>query len=200
MEGELRALLEQIRSQAQAEREGILSEGRARAAELRARGQEELRKLEEQERRRLERRLAVDQDRLLGESRLEQRAGLLAVRREWIDRAFQLAGRRLAERCASPGYEALLEALMKEAAEALGGEGELRVAGQDLELARGLARRLGLTHELRAEGSQPGTVIALARDRRVDNSLATRLAEAARSMEREVARLLFGESPGRQDG
>jgi vacuolar-type H+-ATPase subunit E/Vma4 len=44
---------------------------------------------------------------------------------------------------------------------------------------------------VRAEGNQPGTAVAVARDRRVDNSLATRLQEAARSMEREVARLLF---------
>jgi len=191
VEEEARVLLDDIRTQAEAEREAILAEGRAQAAAVRERARAEIHGLEEEARRQLERRLGVDRDRLLGESRLEARSGLLAVRREWIRQAFKLAEQRLAERCSSPDYEALLAALLREAAEALGGEGELRVAAQDLTLARELAGRLGLPREVRAEGDRPGTAVAVARDRRVDNSLATRLQEAARSMEREVARLLF---------
>jgi len=193
VEEEARVLLDDIRTQAEAEREAILAEGRAQAAAVRERARAEIHGLEEEARRQLERRLGVDRDRLLGESRLEARSGLLAVRREWIRRAFELAERRLFERCSSPGYEALLAALLREAAEALGGEGELRVAAQDLTLARELAGRLGLPQVVRAEGDRPGTAVAVARDRRVDNSLATRLQEAARSMEREVARLLFAD-------
>jgi vacuolar-type H+-ATPase subunit E/Vma4 len=199
-EEEARVLLDEILAQAAAERERILSEGRARAAAIRASGEAEIRRLESEALHQLERRLAVDEDRILGESRLEARTGLLTVRREWIDRAFQLAGRRLAERCASPGYEGLLASLMREAAEALGGEGELRVAEADLELARGVVSRLGLPHEVQAEGGEQGTVIAVSSGRRVDNSLTTRLQEASRSLEREVAGLLFVEpdvQPGR---
>jgi vacuolar-type H+-ATPase subunit E/Vma4 len=70
------------------------------------------------------------------------------------------------------------------------------VAGSDLELARGVARRLGLPHPVTAEGDEPGTVVAVSGGRRVDNSLSTRLAEASRSMEREVARILFAEQVG----
>ena len=191
VEEEARVLLDDIQAQAEAERERILAEGRAQAVAVRDRALAGIHGLEEEARRQLQRRLGVDQDRILGESRLEARTALLTVRREWIQRAFQLAERRLAERCSSPGYEALLAALLREAAEALGGEGELRVAGPDLALARALASRLGVPQAVRAEGDQPGTVLAVARDRRVDNSLATRLQEAARSMEREVARLLF---------
>jgi len=197
VEEEARVLLDDIRVQAEAERERILSEGRGKAAAVRERALAEIRGLEEEARRQLERRLGVDRDRIQGESRLEARSGLLAMRREWIRRAFELAERRLSERCSSPGYEALLAALLREAAEALGGgEGELRVAGQDLAPARALVSRLGLPQTVRAEGGRPGTVVAVARDRRVDNSLATRLEQAARSMEREVAGILFAAAGG----
>jgi vacuolar-type H+-ATPase subunit E/Vma4 len=188
---EARVLLDEIRAQAEAERQRIVQEGRDRAAAVWEKAQVEVRRLEAEALRQLERRLAVDEDRILGEARLEAGGRLLAVRREWIERVFQLAGRRLAERCASPAYEDLLAALMREAAAELGGPGELRVAEADLELARKVARRLGLTHEVRGEGGEPGTMIAVSRDRRVDNSLATRLQVAERSLEREVARLLF---------
>ncbi len=192
-EEQARVLLDEIRAQAEAERDRLLAEGRARGEAIRAEGRAGIRSLEAEAQRRLERRLAVDQDRILGESRLEERTSLLTVRREWIDRAFQVAGRRLAERCASPAYERLLEALLREAAQAIGGEGELRVAEADLGLARALVGRLGLPHSVRAEGGAPGTAIAVSRDRRVDNSLGTRLLEASRALEREVARLLFAE-------
>jgi len=192
-------LLQAIRSQAEAERERILAEGRARAEEVRARGREQVRGREEEALRALERRLAVERERILGESRLEERADLLGVRREWIQRAFRLAGRLLAERCATPAYEGLLAALLREAAAALGGTGELRVAEADLELARRLARGLGRAHEVRAEGREPGTALAVSGGRRVDNSLATRLEQAAGSMERDIARLLFAE-PGAEHG
>lgn len=188
---EARVLLDDIQAQAEAERGRILAEGRAQASAVRERALAGIRGLEGEARRQLERRLGVDQDRILGESRLEARTGLLAVRREWIQRAFAQAERLLAERCSSPGYGALLAALLREAAEALGGEGELRVAGPDLALARELVGRLGWPQAVRAEGDQPGTAVAVAQDRRVDNSLATRLQEAARSMEREVAGILF---------
>lgn len=185
-------LLAEIRAQSEAERERILEQGRARVGAIRAEAAEAIRRLQDEAERQLARRLAVDRDRILGEARLEVRARVLEARREWIGRAFQEARGRLEKRCASPEYADLLQRLIREAAEAAGREGELQVARQDLELCRRLVAELDLKLEVRAVTEEAGTVIVVTGDRRADNSLRTRLEEAARSLEQAVARLLFG--------
>ncbi len=193
-EPEVQALLEEIRSQSEAESRRVLEEGRARVAEIRARVEGEVRRLEVEAERQLARRLAVDEDRLRGEARLELRTQVLAARRQWLDRAFQEARRRLEQRCASPEYGELLPRLVREAAAAVGGRGILKVAEEDVEPARRAVRELGLEFEVRGETSPQGSVIASSSDglRRADNGLWTRLEQAGRSREQEVARLLFG--------
>jgi len=191
-EAEDQVLLAEIQAQAEAVRERVLAEGRGRAAAFRSQAEQEIRRLEAEATRQLERRLAMDKERIRGDARLAAGVRVLAAKREWVDRAFQAARRRLAERCASPQYGPQLKRLLREASAAAGGEVELRVAKADVELARSLVRELGLPQEVRAEGGEPGTAIAVSPGRRADNSLETRLREACRSLEQEVARLLFG--------
>jgi vacuolar-type H+-ATPase subunit E/Vma4 len=202
-----RVLLAEVQGQADAEREKVLAEGRSHAAAVRAKADEEIRRLEAGQARLLERRLAVDRDRILGEARLAAGERELAAGREWMSRAFQAARSELAARTASPEYGPTMRRLLRDAAAAAGiafgagaaGAGadcELCVCEADADLARRLVRELGLACRVRAEGGQPGTAIALSPGRRVDNSLAARLTEAERSMEQEVARLLFGALPG----
>ncbi len=193
-EPEVQALLEEIRGQSEAESRRILEEGQARISELRARSEGEIRRLEAEAERQLARRLSIDEDRLRGEARLELRTRVLAARRQWLDRAFREAGKRLEQRCSSAEYGALLPRLAREAAAAVGGQGILRVAREDLELAGRAVRELGLDFEVRGEAARKGTLIASSSDglRRADNGIWTRLEQAARGREQEIARLLFG--------
>jgi len=189
-EPEVQALLEEIRSQSELERQRILEEGRSRVSEIRTRSDEQVRRLEAEAERQLQRRLSVDEDRLRGEARLESRTRVLAARRQWLDRAFQEARNLLEKRCSSAEYGKLLPRLAREAAAAVGDRGVLRVAQGDLELAR----TAGLDFEVRGEEGRKGTVIAMSPDglRQADNGIWTRLEQAERTREQEVARLLFG--------
>ena len=191
-EPEVQALLEEIRSQSELERQRILEEGRSRVSEIRTRSDEQVRRLEAEAERQLQRRLSVDEDRLRGEARLESRTRVLAARRQWLDRAFQEARNLLEKRCSSAEYGKLLPRLAREAAAAVGDRGVLRVAQGDLELAR----TAGLDFEVRGEEGRKGTVIAMSPDglRQADNGIWTRLEQAERTREQEVARLLFGGS------
>ncbi len=193
-EPEVQALLEEIRGQSEAESRRILEEGQARISELRARSEEQIRRLEAEAQRQLERRLSIDEDRLRGEARLELRRRVLAARRQWLDRAFQEARKRLEQRCSAAEFGELVPRLVREAAAAVGGQGVLQVAREDLGLARQAVQELGLDFEVRGEAERKGTVIASSSDglRRADNGIWTRLEQAARSREQEVARLLFG--------
>jgi len=189
-EPEVQALLEEIRSQSELERQRILEEGRSRVSEIRTRSDEQVRRLEAEAERQLQRRLSIDEDRLRGEARLESRTRVLAARRQWLDRAFQEARNQLEKRCSSAEYGKLLPRLAREAAAAVGDRGVLRVAQGDLELAR----KAGLDFEVRGEEGRKGTVIAMSPDglRLADNGIWTRLEQAERTREQEVARLLFG--------
>jgi vacuolar-type H+-ATPase subunit E/Vma4 len=192
-EPEVQALLEEIRSQSEAESQRLLDEAEGRLSEIRARSEERIRRLEAEAQHQLERRLSIDEDRLRGEARLELRTRVLAARRQWLDRAFQEARKRLEQRCSSAEYGELLPRLVREAAEAVGGQGVLRVAREDLELARGAVRELDLGFEVRGEEGPRGILVASSGDglRRADNGVWTRLEQAGRSREQEVARLLF---------
>jgi vacuolar-type H+-ATPase subunit E/Vma4 len=194
-EPEVQALLEEIRSQSEAESRHVLEEGRARVAEIRARTEGEIRRLEAEGERQLEHRLGIDEDRLRGEAALGLRTRVLAARRQWLDRAFQEARGRLERRCSSAEYGELLPRLVREAAAAVGGQGLLKVAEEDAEAARTAVRELGLDFEVRGEAAPKGSVVAGSGDglRRADNGVWTRLEQAGRSREQEIARLLFEE-------
>jgi vacuolar-type H+-ATPase subunit E/Vma4 len=194
-EPEVQALLEEIRGQSEAESRRVQEEGRARVAEIRARAEGEIRRLEAEGERQLARRLAIDEDRLRGEAALELRTRVLAARRQWLDRAFQVARQRLERRCSSAEYGELLPRLVREAAAAVGRQGVLRVAEQDVEPARAAVRELGLDFEVRGEAAPRGSVVAGSGDglRQADNGVWTRLEQAGRSREQEIARLLFEE-------
>lgn len=185
------ALLDAVRAQAQVERAAILSEARARAGEARAKSEAEVRALRAELICIFEREMAVEGERVVGEAGMAAAARDLAARRQWIARVFDAAGKEIAGRAAGPDYPAMLTRLLAQAAAAAGEGCALVVRGEDLALARRIAGDTGPAREVRGEGSEPGTAIAVSAGRRVDNSLAARLAEARRRMEQDVARLLF---------
>ncbi len=189
------ALLAAVRAQAQTERAAILSGARARAGELLAQGEAEVRALRAELTRRFEREMAVERERVVGEATMAAAARDLEERRRWIGRVFDEAERDIARMAAGPGYPAVLARLLAQAAEAAGEGCTLVVREEDLALARRLLRDAAPGREVRAMPAGPGTAVAETAGRRVDNSLSSRLAEARRRMEQEVARLLF-QDPG----
>jgi vacuolar-type H+-ATPase subunit E/Vma4 len=160
-------LLAAIKEQGERERNAVLAEAEAKAREISSRGEAEAARLRCEAMSRLERELAAEGERLLGEARREARNERLAVKRRILAEAVARARMQLSRAATGSGALAAL------AAEALAAAGE------------------GATVETDAA---KGTVIARSRDgrTRVDNSLATRLERAAAVEEVELARLLFG--------
>lgn len=194
-EEQVQALLADIVAQAEADRARILEDRRARLKAIDERIEKETRGLEAEASRRLEQSLRVEQDRIEGRMLQERRNGLLAVRREWLERAFTGAEGRIAELCSGQSYPRALRSLIVQALEAIGEAGELAVARRDVELAGTLVRELTPGCAVRGEGGEAGTVRVSSPDglRRVDNSLASRLRRARLAMEPQISRLLFGE-------
>ncbi len=194
-EEQVQALLADIAAQAEADRARILEDQRARQEAIEARIEKEIRILEVEASRRLEQSLLVEQDRIAGRLLQERRNALLAIRREWLERAFTGAERKIAELCSGEGYGRALRSLVAQAVGAIGETGELAVARQDVAQARGLVRELAPGCTVRGEGEEAGTVRVTSPDglRRVDNSLASRLQRARLVIEPVISRLLFGE-------
>jgi vacuolar-type H+-ATPase subunit E/Vma4 len=194
-EEQVQALLSDIVAQAEADRARILEGERAQLEAIASRTDQEIRRLEADASRRLERSLLVEQERIAGRLLQEQRRALLAVRREWLEKAYAGAERKIAERCAGEGYRQALRRLVAQAAGALGEAGELQVARQDVEMARALVRELAPGCTVQGEGEEAGTVRVSSPDglRRVDNSLGSRLKRARLAIEPQLSRLLFAE-------
>lgn len=190
-EGE--ALLEEIRRHADSERKKILEEASARVETSRKSADTEVRAMEAEARRSLERRVALDRNRIAGDIENEARTRSLAARREALGKAFVDAREEISRAAAGPRYRAALLTLAREAAAVLGEPGAILFARRDEALGREITAELGLRSEVRSEGDEPGTVVAVSPDgrRRADNSLAVRLANAELLLETEVARRLF---------
>jgi vacuolar-type H+-ATPase subunit E/Vma4 len=194
-EEQVQALLADIAAQAEADRARILEEQRKQLEAIDGRVEKELRSLEAEASRRLEQSLRVEQDRIEGRMLQERRSALLAVRRQWLERAYAGAERRIAELCSGESYPRALRRLIAQALEAIGQAGELAVARQDVAQAEALMRELAPGCTVRGVGEEIGTVRVSSPDglRRVDNSLASRLARARLAVEPEISRLLFGQ-------
>ena len=164
------ALFDAIEDRAGEERARIRAEAEARAGQIGASADAEIERLKAAAMRALEKELAAERQRLLGEARMRARIGRLETKRRFLAEAFKLAGERIARLAAGEGNRAALEGL---AAEAKAEVGEPCVV------------------EVRAED---GTVTARSPDgrRSADNSPATRLGRAQAGAEPQVAQLLFG--------
>ena len=186
-------LVAEISKEAESERERILAAALKRSQEFGAATEAQLRRLAEDNARRLAARLAMERERIDGGIKVEEGRRRLEAMREGLDAAFGRARTRLAELCASPRYAEAFAQLLREALAAIGDPGEIVVARLDEERCRALLAELGIDARVRAEGDEPGTVVVTARDgqRTVDNSIATRLARLQQMREEEIARVLF---------
>lgn len=173
-------LIQAIDERAAEERARILADGEASARETLAAADAECARAEAEALAVLEKDLAVDRVRLLGQARMRARTDGLARRRALLEEAFRLAGERLAVLRRGPGAPGALRRLAEEARAAVGEPCRVQASAADW------------------------TVTAESADgrRRVDNGLDGRLARARAAAEHEVARILFGSSgaPGVSEG
>ena len=173
-EQEPRQLFSAIEERAGEERARIRAEAETRARVTLEEADAEIRRFKAEAVRGLERELASEAQRLVGEARMKARGEGLQVKRRLLEDAFARARAEIERLCATPAARAALEMLSAEAAAAVGEPCTVEVdAGK-------------------------GSVVAASSDgrRRADNSLLSRLDRAQAACEAEVAGLLFGRASG----
>jgi vacuolar-type H+-ATPase subunit E/Vma4 len=165
------ALIGAIDERADEERARLIAEAQASAARILADADAECGRLNAEALAALEKELASDQQRLLGEARMRARAEGLGRRRAIVAEAFHRAAEEISRRRNGPGGAAASAALAEEARAAVGEPCSVEAPGD-------------------------GTVRAVSQDgrRSVENGLDRRLKRAESAMEHEVSRRLFGMS------
>jgi len=114
------ALFGAIEERAAEERARLIAAAEARAQEIRTAAEAECARMKTEALAGLERELAAEQLRLLGEARMRARAEGLTARRRLLEEAFQQAGKEIAARKAGPDFSAAMTALSEEARAAVG--------------------------------------------------------------------------------
>jgi vacuolar-type H+-ATPase subunit E/Vma4 len=187
-------LVAEIDREAEAQRERILGEARAKAAEIEAAAEARIRSAREDALRLTQKLARADEDRLLGQARLEAQAERQQGLRIVYQRVFDAAREHLQTLADSLRYPAAMKALIREAVEAAPQASVLSVAVADVELCRGILREMERSCQVTGQDLRPGSVIASTADGkvRVDNSLGVRLATAEVVLETRITRCLNG--------
>lgn len=152
--------------------------------------------------------LPAERARILNRARQEALQVILGAREGLIAAALAETAHQLALLADSRDYPTLLRQLIQEAAEALGGDGplRLRVRSRDVALAEQCAAELGLSADVEdglEDEPSPwgclGGVVATTADGRISlvNTLAARLERAASLHRARIAEMLFGPLHGR---
>jgi vacuolar-type H+-ATPase subunit E/Vma4 len=164
------ALIDAMEKQAADERLRIRREAEESAARTIAAADAECARITAEALARLDRELAVERQRLVGEAVMAARAERLRMKRRLLAEVWSRAEAEIGRRAAGPGARAALDRLAAEAKAAVGEPCLLTVRTED------------------------ASVLASSPDgrRSVDNGLAARLRRARAMAEHEVARLLFG--------
>ena len=172
-EQEPEQLFSAIEERAGEERARIRAEAETRVRVTLEEADAEIQRLKAEAMRGLERELASEAQRLVGDARMKARGEGLQVKRRLLEEAFARARREIERLGASPDAAAVLEMLSAEASAAVGEPCTVDV------------------------DRKKGTVVAASSDgrRRADNSLLARLDRAQAAYEPEVAGLLFGRAP-----
>jgi vacuolar-type H+-ATPase subunit E/Vma4 len=172
-EQEPEPLFSAIEERAGEERARIREEAETGARVTLEEADAEIERLKAEAIRGLERELASEAQRLVGEARMKARGEGLQVKRRLLEETFARARVEIERLCATPEAAAALETLSAEASAAVGQPCVVDVDGKN------------------------GSVVAASSDgrRHADNSLRARLDRAQAVYEADVADLLFGRSP-----
>lgn len=193
-DAEAEALLEEIDREAEEEKKKIIREARDKAAQILAAAEVRIRSATEDASRRTEKLARVDEERLLGQARMEVQAHRMRGMHRAYQRVFEIARQRIDALIRSPRYPDAVKALIREALAAVPQAAMISVASEDREMCRDILRALGKSCQVTGLDAGPGTVVVSTADGkiRVDNSLAARLASAETQLETRIARCLNG--------
>ncbi len=169
------ALFGAIAEKAAGERERILADAAARVGDILAAADAECARLRAEAEAGLEKELATEGQRLLGEARMHARMARLRSRRSMLSDVFRMAGEEIERLREGPGAARAFVLLAAEAKAAVGEPCTAEV--QEAE---------GRVQASSADGR-----------RQADNGLKSRLRRAETAAEPEVARLLFGQGDRR---
>ncbi len=192
MASELIHLLER---EAQAERERLLEEARKRAQEILQRAEAEAAELVETHRRIVEAEVEAARVRAQGTARLRAASLVLAAKDEQLHAVFEQAREELVRLTRDPSrYEAVLQALLREAVAAFQGPVVVECAEQDLPTVQAALQALGRDAEVRPNPEVWGGVRVQSPDGRfvVENTLSSRLERGKQVLLAEVADILWG--------
>ncbi len=192
MTSDLVAILEK---EATAERERILGEARAKADEITAQAQREAQSYLEAQHRRLDAEQKAARTKAQSSAQLRAASLVLQTKDQAITDVFTQAEAELAQIPRNKTrYPNILRGLIKEGAAGLPGRIVIEVGSNDLELARGAVRELGLDAEVKASAEIAGGVRLATLDGRfvVENTLTSRLERVKPLLTSEVAALLWG--------
>jgi V/A-type H+/Na+-transporting ATPase subunit E len=194
IEEEVAPLFAEIGVEAEAEEEKILREAQDKVRRILADSEARIQSATEEASRIMEKQARVDEDRLHGETRMQDRAQRISGMRLAYKRVFEIARERIDRLVGSAHYPDALRALICQALERAPRAAVVSVAPEDVETCRGILRELGKSCQVETARSARGTVIVSTADGkvRVDNSLATRLSMAEAEMETQVTRCLNG--------
>lgn len=190
-------LVAEIDREAEAQRQSILEEARGKAAGIATAAEARIQAAREAAHRLTEKRARVDEDRLLGQARLDAQAERQRGLRSIYQRVFARARERVSGLAASSRYAAALKALVAEALDLIPQASQLSVAASDAELCRRILRELGGSCRVEGRELPAGSVIASTADGKVqvDNSLGVRLSSAEEALETQITRCLNARCP-----
>lgn len=188
-------LLRTIEQQAQQDRQDILTQGQAQVEEIKAQAERALEELSADAQRQAEQALARERERHVSKLQAEQRLAVLDTKQRLLQHAFAHAEKEIAAVLQTPGYQKMLDALIRESLAVTGPDSRVKVAKAELALCQGAVKqgKLGCTVEATAEPAGTLRVISADGQRQVDNGLYTRLSRAQVQHASEVARILFRE-------
>lgn len=194
-------LLQAIRAEAALERDAILAKAQLQIDEIEAQTRDETEQIHAQIEAKVRQSLQLERDRLAGQSQAACRLTLQASRMRWIEKAFDEARQTILAMSESPQYPGILGALIVEALDVVGHDGQVSVAASEVKSCRTWLGRQGVSCDLQGIESGPGTVLAATTDgtRRVDNSLMTRLSRVESLCRHQVAAILFEDVPASRE-
>lgn len=195
-------LLQAVSQQAALDREKVLAEAKESVRQIEAQTRVEIEQIQSNIQAEAQREIRLEKDRLLGRSQMAFRLTRQSARVRLLKQAFAQAKKAVAALPKSPQYRDILGALMTEALAITGPDSRITVSVSEEKLCRAWLGQQKLSCQIQAIDAEPGTVLAVSAqgDRRVDNSLVTRLARVESLCQQDIAVVLFqddAESRGR---
>lgn len=191
-------LLQQLETEAEAERKQILDQAKSEADTLRSEAEQEAERRVEEARRRGEKRGTVEVDRRVGMAGQDVAQAVLEEKHVLLDSVREEIAASLGEIRKQKGYE---EALTRWTAEVMAGMGEgarVTTAPADEGIVKAAVKEAGTGMRVESDKGIVGGVRAMSADGRVEaeHTLESRLRRASERLDEVLGRVLFPSAEG----